>query len=162
MRNLVEREFDGKGAPLPQPSGGEPPKRARIATINLAESPLTWLRSRGLISARQYEAGDRLRCDYERAALGPSVTMRWDASPGARTRGAPPGRDPTTAQIGARQRFDAAIDAVGAGLSAVLWRVVCAGEGLGAAERALGWPTRSGKLVLSFALDRLADHYRLP
>jgi hypothetical protein len=43
----------------------------------------------------------------------------------------------------------------------VLWRVVCAGEGLGAAERALGWPARAGKLVLELALDRLADHYRL-
>ncbi|WP_255266854.1 DUF6456 domain-containing protein, partial [Sphingomonas adhaesiva] len=41
-------------------------------------------------------------------------------------------------------------------------RVVCAGEGLPASERALGWPTRSGRLVLTLALDRVADHYRLP
>lgn len=161
MRELVEREFDGKRAPLPG-SSPKPGTRGRTATINLAESPLTWLRSRGLVTARQFEAGERLRCDYERAALGPSVTVRWGAAPSARTRGAPLERDPTTAQIGAKQRFDGAIAAVGTGLSAVLWRVVCAGEGLGEAERALGWPTRSGKLVLSFALDRLADHYRLP
>jgi hypothetical protein len=40
--------------------------------------------------------------------------------------------------------------------------VLCAGEGLRAAEGALGWPARAGKLVLVIALDRLADHYRLP
>jgi hypothetical protein len=38
--------------------------------------------------------------------------------------------------------------------------VVCAGEGLPVAERALGWPARAGRLV-GIALDRLADHYRL-
>ncbi|MBC7986107.1 MAG: hypothetical protein H7X93_05475, partial [Sphingomonadaceae bacterium] len=44
----------------------------------------------------------------------------------------------------------------------ILWRVVCAGEGLREAEGALGWPSRAGKVVLAIALDRLADHYRLP
>jgi hypothetical protein len=43
-----------------------------------------------------------------------------------------------------------------------LWRVVCACEGLAAAETALGWPSRAGKLVLGFGLDRVADFYRLP
>ena len=56
----------------------------------------------------------------------------------------------------------AAVAAAGNGLADVLWRVVCAGEGLSAAEKALGWPARAGKLVLGMALDRLADHYRLP
>ncbi|MEO8724228.1 MAG: DUF6456 domain-containing protein, partial [Sphingobium sp.] len=45
--------------------------------------------------------------------------------------------------------------------SDILWRVVCAGEGLSAAEQALGWPTRAGKLVLTLALDRVADYYRM-
>ena len=71
------------------------------------------------------------------------------------------GLDPTGAQIAAKRRFDAAIAGVGRGLSDVLWRVVCAGEGLPAAEKALGWPTRSGRLVLTMALDRLGDHYGL-
>ena len=48
---------------------------------------------------------------------------------------------------------------VGPGLSDVLWRVVCEGEGLAEAEKGLGWPVRAGKLVLGLALDRLAQHY---
>jgi hypothetical protein len=39
--------------------------------------------------------------------------------------------------------------------------VICQGEGLEAAERALGWPVRAGKLVLQLALDRLVSHYGL-
>jgi Domain of unknown function (DUF6456) len=38
---------------------------------------------------------------------------------------------------------------------------VCAGEGMRDAETALGWPARAGKLVLAFALDRVADYYRV-
>ena len=49
----------------------------------------------------------------------------------------------------------------GPGLADVLWRVVCAGEALTAAERALEWPSRSAKLVLRFALDRVAGFYRI-
>ena len=42
------------------------------------------------------------------------------------------------------------------------WRVICSGEAMPVAEKALGWPVRSGRLVLRLALDRLADFYRLP
>lgn len=149
MRELVERSVDGRG--LPDPGG-----RRRV-TVNMAESPLGWLRSRGMVDARQFEAGERLRGDYERAALAPSVTMRWSA----RVDGGARGTDPTTAQIAAKRRFDAAIADVGPGLSDVTWRVVCAGESMPAAEKALGWPARAGRLVLTLALDRLADHYGL-
>ena len=47
------------------------------------------------------------------------------------------------------------------GLSDILWRVVCAGEGMRDAETALGWPARAGKVVLTLALDRLAGYYRM-
>jgi hypothetical protein len=157
MRELVEREIDGHGVVQPPKRRGSP--RRRSVSVNLAESPLGWLRSRGLVDERQFEAGERLRGDYEKASLAPSVTMRWNA---ARVDGGGhDGLDSTAAQIAARRRFDDAIRAAGRGLSDVLWRVVCAGEGLPAVERALGWPTRSGKLVLGLALDRMADHYGL-
>ena len=134
----------------------------RSVTANVAESPLGWLVARGLVSKRQYDAGERLRADWERAQLAPRVTMSWDAAPLARGRGgSAPQPDLGGAQIDARRRFHAAVEAAGPGLADILWRIVCAGEGMRDAETALGWPARAGKLVLAFALDRVADYYRI-
>ncbi len=152
-RLLAERAL-----PDPAPSGPGRPRRS--VTVNLMESPLGWLRARGLVDQRQFDAGERLRSDWTMANLGPNVTMRWDATPLASgPRGADAPLDPTLAGIAARQRFDGAVEAAGKGLADVLWRVVCAGEGIEVAEAALGWPRRAGKLVLLMALDRVADYY---
>ena len=124
-----------------------------VVTVNLAESPLGWLMRHQIISPRQFEAGERLWGDYERAQLAPSVTMRWDAAPTAKTaRGAPAGLDPTGSQLAAKQRFAAASDAVGAGLSDRLWRVICPNEGIAGAQRALDWPmpTNSNNHIRTF------------
>jgi hypothetical protein len=95
--------------------------------------------------------------------LAPGVTMRWDAVRvmGAGPGGSGAGLNPTERQIAAKARFDGAVAAAGPGLADVLWRVVCAGEALPEAERALAWPARSGKLVLKLALDRVAGFYRI-
>jgi len=53
----------------------------QTVSVNLTESPLAWLARRGLLSARQVAAGERLRGDHARAGLGARVTMRWDAAP---------------------------------------------------------------------------------
>ena len=135
----------------------------RTLTINATESPLGWLLAHGYVTQRQFEAGERLRSDWERAQLAPRVTMTWDAAPVTRGRGgSATGADLNGAQLDAKRRFDKAIAAAGAGLSDILWRIVCAGEGMRDAETALGWPARAGKLVLRFALDRVADYYRIP
>ncbi len=152
--------------PLPRDGRERVPRRGvrpvRSVTVNLTESPLGWLKARGLVSERQFAAGETLRGDWERASLAPSVTMRWDAPPpGRAARGAPDPAAPTLVQLAAKRRFETAAAAVGDGLSDILWRVVCAGEGMRDAERALGWPARAGRVVLTIALDRLADHYRL-
>jgi hypothetical protein len=128
--------------------------RARV-TVNLAEQPLAWLARRGHITPLQLLASERLRHDFHAAQLGPRVTMRWDPQPASRRGDGP--AEPSGGQITARARFDAAVAACGPGLSDVLW----VGEGLEAAERALGWPVRAGKLVLQLALDRLVSHYGL-
>ena len=165
-RLLAERPLprDGRepGPPSPHASRSPSGSLRRSVTVNLAESPLGWLKARGMVSDNQFDAGERLRSDWERSQLSPRVTMRWDAPPmGRGARGAPEGADPTTAQLAAKRRFEAAVAAVGPGLSDIAWRVICAGEGMRDAERALGWPARAGRLVLGLALDRLAAFYRL-
>ncbi len=157
-RQLVERELTSEGPRRRQAdAGGARPRRT--VTVNLAESPLAWLHSRGHLDDRLFDAGEKLRGDYERAQLSASITMRWDPvqvkSTGER------GLSSSERQILARQRFDGAIRAAGKGLEDVLWRVVCAGEALPDAEKTLGWPARSGKLVLKIALERVAEYYRI-
>lgn len=135
------------------------PQVMRHVTVNLGESPIAWLAARGHLTAAQLDAGERLRGDYERAGLSARVTMRWDAAAPAKTRGGARVADASLARIDAHRRFHAALDAVGPGLADICWRVICAGEGIGRAEKGLGWPARSGKLVLGLALDRLARFY---
>jgi hypothetical protein len=158
-RMLVERPVGAAEVSKPKFRRGRP---ARSVTVNLAESPLGWLRSRGFVTQRQFDAGERLRLDWERSQLAPRITMAWDAAPASGRRS---GRgsivDLNGSQMDAKRRFLAAIDAVGPGLSDILWRVVCSGEGMRDAETALGWPARAGKLVLTLALDRIADYYRI-
>ena len=141
---------------------GRPQPAVRSVTVNGAESPLGWLLSRNLLTRRQYDAGELLRSDWERAQLAPRVTMAWDAAPVARGRGRSASSvDLTGSQIDAKRRFQEAVECAGPGLADILWRIVCAGEGMRDAETALGWPARAGKLVLTFALDRVADYYRI-
>lgn len=145
---------------VPQDGNAAELRRVRSIMINLAESPLGWLKARGLVSDRQFAAGELLRRDYETANLGPHVTMQWDAGPitGGRRSAANPGHA-TLTQISAKQRFLSAVAAAGPGLSDILWRVVCAGESVPIAEKGMGWPSRSGRLVLTLALDRVANFY---
>ena len=155
-RELIERELTEVG---PKRSGSAG-RRKRSVTVNVGESPISWLHSRGHLDDRQFDAGERLRFDYERAQLAPSITMSWNP---VRVDGGAGGDrlTPTERQAAAKERFDGAMAEAGSGLRDVLWRVVCAGEAMSEAEKGLGWPTRSGKLVLKLALDRVADFYRI-
>ena len=153
QRHLVERELTEVG-----PGTSAPRKGRRSVTVNLAENPLNWLHARGHVSDRQLAAGECLRRDFERAQIMPGVTMRWDP---VRVQGSGADRllNATERQMAARGRFEGAIATAGPDLSDILWRVVCNGEALPETEKALGWPVRSGKLVLRIALDRVAGFY---
>lgn len=155
QRELVERQLTPEG---PRRKGGVARNR-RSVTVNVAESPLGWLHAHGHLEDRLFDAGERLRADYERAQLGPNVTMRWDA---VRIKGSSErGLNSTERQLAARKRFDGAMRSAGKGLEDILWRVVCSGDTLPVAEKVLRWPARSGKLVLRLALDRVAEFYRI-
>ena len=148
--SYIERQIEG------------PDGEMQYVKVHLGESPLSWLRARGLLSERLYLAGDKLREDWEKAGLGARVTMIWNAAPPSKgSRSSHRAPDPHIRQLSAQQRFDGALRMAGPGLADILWRVVCAGEGLSTAEQALGWPARAGKLVLGFALERVADYYRI-
>lgn len=151
---LVEREVTSEGVSSRAATRGR-----RSVTVNVAESPLAWLHSRGHLADREFAAGEQLRRDYEAAELAPSITMNWD--PVRVKSGQFSGLNASERQLAAKRRFDEATQAAGKGLADILWRVVCAGETLPDAEKAMDWPVRSGKLVLRLALERVADYYRL-
>ncbi len=147
-------------------------KRAQGASASRRDSagPLAWLArrrdasGRPLLSEAQRLAGERLARDFWFARMTPRVTADWSGTvtSGRRRRAAPShGADLRDAQLAARERVRRALDAVGAELSGVLVDVCCLEEGLEAAERAQGWPKRSGKVILQLALTRLARHYGL-
>jgi len=133
--------------------------------VNLAETPLGWLRRRkgsngkALLSESQFEAGERLRADFTSAQMSQRVTADWSVQLDGNRRAG--GSDLTVSEkaLAARQRFYKALEAAGPGLAEPLVDVCCHLNGLEDAERRMGWPQRSGKVVLAIALERLADHY---
>lgn len=133
--------------------------------VNDKESPLAWLRRRRagngrlLLTGEQAEAGERLRVDFELAGLSPKVTSSWDGMPVSGGRSAYRDLEPSEVQAMARRRVHRALDVLGPGLADVAVHICCLLEGLEQTERRMGWPARSGKVVLGLALDRLAHHY---
>ncbi len=137
---------------------------------NSRESPLAWLRQRRdtngtpLIQSIEFDAGERLRADFERSMLAQRVTASWDptGASGRQARGAPgAGLEMSEMVVLTRQRVEAALAAVGPELGGMLLDVCCYLKGLEQAERNGGWPRRAGKVVLQLGLAHLARHYGL-
>jgi Domain of unknown function (DUF6456) len=135
--------------------------------VDESESPLAWLarrrgrNGRALIEPHQFQAGERLRADFTRAHMMPRTTSNW-ASPissGCRGTGGERAAGFTETAIAARQRVHQALDAAGPEFGGLLLDVCCFLKGLEDIERERAWPSRSAKIVLQLALDRLARHY---
>ena len=139
----------------------------RRLRFNLAESPLSVLgrkHDKGgvpYLTAELIEAGERLREDFELAQMAPRVAQNWDRflTAGVARGGALPVRGAAEGPGDARVRVAKAMEALGPGLSDIVFRICCFLEGLETAEKRLGWSARSGKVVLKIALERLAAHY---
>lgn len=133
--------------------------------VNDSESPLGWLArrkgrdGRAMIGPDQFIAGERLRADFTRGHLTPRVTSSWTGI--GRTPGSGGGGDMTDLIVASRQRVRLALEACGPEFSGLLLDVCCFLRGLEDIERERGWPSRSAKVVLQLALDRLARHYGL-
>jgi hypothetical protein len=143
------------------------PGKLTSVEFDCAESPLIWLRTRKdstgqpLISDEQYCAGLRLHADFVASHFSPRTTTNWQ-SPVSGSAGSAPRQDllhQSEKVLAAKQRYYAALDAVGPELSRILVEVCCLATGIEAAERILGWPRRSGKVVLQLALTSLARCY---
>ncbi len=138
----------------------------RKVLTNEVETPLGWLvRRKGrdgrpMLDQAQYAAGERLREDFEQAGMGVRLTSVYEGVPvSGKRRGSPGAIHISDRRIDAGRRVAQAVEIMGPGLSDIALRVCCYLEGLAVAEKNMGWPARSGKVVLAIALQRLADFY---
>lgn len=133
-----------------------------------AQTPLAWLKSRNgknqkgaiVFDDVEFAAGERLCRDFELSQSCKSITL--DLSRVSVQDGRRAGHeysDVPGVVLDARKRLRKAVDAVGQDLDEVLITTCCLNVGLVEMEKKLGWPNRSGKLVLKIALRRLAQHY---
>ena len=133
--------------------------------IDEAESPLAWLHrrkgagGRALVDEAEFKAGERLRLDFTKGGLMPSMTSNWRDMAGARGGGRGGRAEMTDAALAARDRVNAALVALGPELAGVAIDVCCFLKGLETVEQERSWPQRCAKVVLKLALQALARHY---
>lgn len=134
---------------------------------NLAESPLGRLylkrgkSGRPWLSPAEFEAGETLRRDFERANMQPRVTANWDSCGVGPREGRCAEGDIADFVLDARKRVEKALSELQHSLAEVALDVCCFLKGLEQVERERQWPPRSAKLMLRTALAGLAVHYGL-
>jgi len=142
-------------------------RRSRAASLAGDTNPLDWLRRRKAADGRAFlsdvecDAGERLQRDFMMGQMSARVTTRLDAFSGSTRQGVWQDGELSLDEraCDARQRFRAALKAVGPEFADVLIEVCCFEKGLEDVERLKGWPRRSGKVVVQMALRALARHY---
>ncbi|MCO7726607.1 DUF6456 domain-containing protein [Brucella intermedia] len=177
LRWKGERLVPAQRAAKRSKAGAEPlpvPARATLTVeyeqsekveINPEESPLAMLYRRktasgsSFISEDEFLAGERLRTDFTRGSLMPSITMRWDKSVRSRPNGPGGMAELTDIALASRVRVERALEAVGPELNGVLVDVCCFLKGLETVERERQWPARSAKMLLKAGLAALHRHY---
>ena len=138
-----------------------------VARININESPLMRLYSRKTsngkpyLSHSQFQAGEKLRLDFERSQLQPRISATYDRAIGGSgsNSGASSAMEISDFALDARIRVKKAVEFLGPELSGVALDICCFLKGLELVEREREWPPRSAKLMLRTALSHLAIHY---
>ena len=167
QRLMARRENSATGFQEAQAEFETQPQARQVGRVRFhsSEGPMAVLARRRdkdgtpYLSRELVRAGERLREDFELAHLEPGLTQDWShfLAPTQTTKSSrSPARGPATA----RARVTAALETLGDGLSDVVLRCCCHMDGMEATEKHLGWPARSGKVVLRIALTKLAEHYR--
>lgn len=129
---------------------------------NLAESPIWRLRKMLMSSGKPWfrdahiAAAQKLRDDFERGALNPSITAPYNS---VKVDGGNTGERLTEKQMDARRRTHEALNSAPPDCRDILWRVCCMQMDLGASEGVVGHPKRSGKLTLRIGLGAIAAFY---
>jgi len=132
----------------------------READFAVARSAAAAAASRLALGAA-FAAGEKLRRDYTLAQLAPRMGVDLTAPVVAQGGRGPDRETVSDIALAARQRFSRAMAAAGPGLSDLAFEVCCDLGSLERAEARRGWAKRSGRVVLTLALDRLAAYYGL-
>lgn len=175
-RHAADRALDRLLGPTPEQRAMNVYAEVNPATIDSAEqpigralrnltgTPLDRYRQRGHVDERQWRAGDRLRTDWQVAALNPRVVQAY--APALGGGGDPAWQLPASErQALARERWRRTLAALPAGLGRLLVEVACHEATAQQIGARLGRSGRNaeiaGMTALRLALDALADHYGL-
>lgn len=137
----------------------------RQVAVNENESPLSRLYYRrdksgkSWIDENEFNAGERLRSDFEKSQLQQSISANWEASASSKSRSSIACADISDFAVDARNRVSQSIKFLGPELSGVALDVCCFLKGLETVEKERAWPPRSAKLMLRTALRELVRHY---
>lgn len=175
--NLMRYEMTPKGYQALERMRNNPPsyERVELASQDIDKLPMRYVAETPIqILARKYDkngfrylnnrqiaASERLREDYEVAQISAQITQDWHEQIAQYAQEFRDGETPSTQQL-ARQHWAMAMSDLGPGLADISYLVCCLQEGLESAEKLLGWPARSGKIVLRIGLMRLAEFYDIP
>ncbi|WP_323775653.1 DUF6456 domain-containing protein [Leisingera sp.] len=164
-RARLEGGFAEAQTPFLAPADSDNSGYGRKTRYSGSETPLEMLArlsdkdGNSFLTPGMISAGKRLREDFELAQIS-SHLMQEKLYFSQGSQGSQALRSSSLeAGAAARKRMTEALQALGMGLSDIALRCCCHLEGLETAERNLGWPARSGKVVLRIALQHLTDYY---
>lgn len=137
--------------------------------VQKPDSPLERLYQRkngkghSYLSDDQFQAGERLRSDFEKGQLQPRISANYSR---AMSGSSATGRGFSALEItdfamDARARLNRAIETLEPELAGVALDICCFLKGFELVERERQWPPRSAKLMLRTALSALSAHYGL-